>query len=175
MQRRMVFSFLILILILPAVACYAPAAIPLTGNGTPTPADPSPTATATPNGQPCKNKVTFVDDVTVPDNTQVAAGQPFTKTWRVRNEGTCPWGPNGALNALVFTGGYQMGAQQQIPLGNMVEPGQLLDISVQFTAPVDAGTYASQWMFRVNDGGNNTKLGVGADGKGALYVQVVVK
>ena len=35
--------------------------------------------------------LTFVSDVTVPDNTQMAPGQAFTKTWKVKNSGTCAW------------------------------------------------------------------------------------
>ena len=30
----------------------------------------------------------FVADVTIPDNTNMKPGQSFTKTWRVRNNGT---------------------------------------------------------------------------------------
>jgi hypothetical protein len=164
------------------MACYAPVAIPLTGSeitpGAPTsgtPAAGTPAATTLPTG-PCTNKASFVNDVNVPDNTQVSPGQAFTKTWRVKNDGNCAWGPNGSLNALVFTGGYQMGAPEVIPLTEVVEPGQEADVSVPFTAPNDPGTYVSQWMFRANDpNAENPRLGVGADGEGALFVQIVVK
>lgn len=183
MQRRQNFVLLFLILALAQLACYAPVAIPLTGSdgssssGTPgVPGTPgAPASTTSPTG-PCVNKVTFVSDVNLPDNTQVNAGQPFTKTWRVKNDGTCAWGPIGVLNALVFTGGYQMGAPEVVPLKDVVEPGQTTDISVPLTAPATPGTYVSQWMFQVNDGSaENPKLGVGEDGKGALYAQIVVK
>ena len=180
MKRRHNFALLLLFLALVQLACYAPVAIPLTGSDiTPspiTPGTPGPGVTGTPGNANCTNKVTFVSDVTVPDNTQVSAGQAFTKTWRVKNDGTCAWGPNGSLNALVFTGGYQMGAPERVPLSGAIEPGQTADVSVQLTAPAEAGTYVSQWMFQVNDGsGENQKVGVGDDGQGALYVQIVVR
>ena len=38
----------------------------------------------------CYN-LSFVKDVTIPDNTPVAPGQTFTKTWKVINNGSCPW------------------------------------------------------------------------------------
>ncbi len=177
MKRRQTLVLLFLIPILLMLACYAPVAIPLTGSsGTPVRLVTATPLNLTPSAPACTNKVTFVRDVNIPDNTEVTPGEKFTKTWRVKNDGTCTWGPNGSLNALVFSGGYQMGAPDQVPLVNEVGPGQTADVSVQFTAPTDAGTYVSQWMFHVNDGsGVNQKLGVGNDGKGALYVQIVVK
>lgn len=33
----------------------------------------------------------FVADVNIPDNTVFRAGETFTKTWRIRNSGTCAW------------------------------------------------------------------------------------
>src|SRR5512133_582347 len=38
----------------------------------------------------CDNSV-FVADVTIPDNTVVTPGQAFTKTWSLKNTGTCNW------------------------------------------------------------------------------------
>src|SRR6266498_580674 len=35
--------------------------------------------------------LTFVSDVSIPDNTPVTPGQTFTKTWKVKNSGTCAW------------------------------------------------------------------------------------
>src|SRR5215213_8697746 len=39
----------------------------------------------------CVLNARFVADVTVPDGTPMYAGQNATKTWRVRNNGTCNW------------------------------------------------------------------------------------
>ena len=36
----------------------------------------------------------FVKDVTIPDGTAVAAGAKFTKTWEIKNAGTCTWNEN---------------------------------------------------------------------------------
>jgi hypothetical protein len=36
----------------------------------------------------------FVTDVTVPDGTVLDPGETFTKTWRLKNAGTCSWTPS---------------------------------------------------------------------------------
>jgi hypothetical protein len=182
MKRLRAVVFLILSLALMQLACNAPVSIPMTGtNVTGTPGAPFP-GTGTPPGAPpnasdCTNLVTFVSDVNVPDNTTFQPGQTFTKTWRVKNDGTCAWGPNGSLTALVYAGGDKLGSPAEVPLPSAVAPGQTADVSVQLTAPGTPGTYVSQWMFKVANppqGGGST-LGVGENGKGALYVQIVVK
>ena len=103
----------------------------------------------------------FVSDVTVPDNTTMTPGQQFTKTWRVRNTGTCPWETSFELN---FTGGEAMGGSS-IGLASVVEPGNEVDLSVDLTAPTTAGTYRANWLM-TNAGG--TFFG------DEIYVQIVV-
>jgi len=44
-------------------------------------------ATAT---KPC-DRAEFVDDVTVEDGTVFKPGETFTKTWRLKNTGSCTW------------------------------------------------------------------------------------
>jgi hypothetical protein len=46
-----------------------------------------PAATVT---QDC-DKADFVTDVTIPDDTVLDPGESFTKTWRLKNSGTCSW------------------------------------------------------------------------------------
>ena len=83
----------------------------------------------------------FVSDVTVPDNTTMTPGQQFTKTWRVRNNGTCPWEAGFNFN---FTSGEAMGGSS-VSLASDVQPGNEVDISVPMTAPSTAGTYRGNW------------------------------
>jgi len=33
----------------------------------------------------------FVADITIPDGTEMAPGSVFTKTWSLKNDGTCTW------------------------------------------------------------------------------------
>lgn len=131
----------------------------------------TPTTSSTGNTTGCTYKVTFVSDVTVPDGSTLAAGQTFVKTWRVRNDGTCTWGPNQSLRALAFTGGSQLGAPDQAALPAQVGPGQSADVSVTLKAPTQSGSYVSQWMFRLADG---TYIGLGTKANEPLYTSFFV-
>jgi hypothetical protein len=104
---------------------------------TASPTGPSPTPVAT----TC-NRAAFVTDVSIPDNTAFTANTPFTKTWRLKNVGTCTW--TTAYN-VYFVSGSQMGAPATINLISTVAPGQTVDISVPMTAPNVAGTYQGYW------------------------------
>jgi uncharacterized protein YraI len=98
---------------------------------------------ATPTAGPCTNVATFVADITIPDDSEIVTGVAFIKTWRVRNSGTCTW--DGRYQ-LAHVDGHLLGAvSQQIPLPASVAPGQTIDLSVQLTAPVTAGSYRGDW------------------------------
>jgi hypothetical protein len=84
----------------------------------------------------------FVKDVSIPDGSQLAPGAAFTKTWRLRNAGTCTW----SGYSLVFDSGELMGGTAQA--FGTVPPGQDVDVSVNFTAPSAPGTYRSHWRVR---------------------------
>jgi hypothetical protein len=90
----------------------------------------------------------FVTDVTIPDGTTVKAAQPFTKTWRMSNTGTCTWS---AGYRLAFVGGDAMGGTSAL-LGKSVPPGAQADISVTMTAPSANGSYRGNW--RMHNGSN---------------------
>ena len=128
---------------------------------------------AAPDGQAdCTYRATFVSDVTVPDNSEIAAGTTFTKTWRLRNAGTCAWGPGQPVDALALVGGTALGSAQVVPLAITVWPGQVGDLSVTFGAPAQAGTYRSEWMLRRTNG---AVFGLGASGSRRFYVQFIVR
>lgn len=105
-------------------------------------------------------------DVNIPDNTIMAPGQDFVKTWKIKNIGACTWG---AGYELVYSYGEEMEGEAQ-PLGAAIAPGQEIEVSVQFTAPDLAGTYFSFWTLQ-NDKGITF---LGNDDK-ALYVQILVQ
>lgn len=113
----------------------------------------TPTATSTPEGpvgpDGCTYDAVFVTDVTIPDNTQLAPGTEFVKTWRLRNSGTCDWGEG---FQLVFVGG---GDQMSAPAAVSAPPaavGATVDVSVRFMAPQEPGTYRARWRMRTPDG-----------------------
>lgn len=109
----------------------------------------------------------FVADVTIPDGTFIAPGVTFTKTWRIRNNGTTTWTTN---YKLVFVSGTQMASQTAVNLPYNVMPGQTVDISVQMTVPSAAGSYKSEWML-MNESGAH--FGVGANCMTPVWAQVV--
>jgi hypothetical protein len=87
----------------------------------------------------------FVADVNIPDNTNMAPGQDFLKTWRVKNTGSCPWGAGYELVYADYV--FEMDGQPQ-PLTEVVQPGQEVEVSVQFTAPSEIGEYLSAWQMQ---------------------------
>ncbi len=44
--------------------------------------------------------VTFITDVTIPDDTVIRLGEAFEKTWRLRNSGGSPWPAGAALRSV---------------------------------------------------------------------------
>jgi hypothetical protein len=109
-------------------------------------------------------------DVTVPDNTIMAPGQAFIKTWRLTNAGTCTWNSS---YQLVFDHGDSMGVattySQPLTAGT-VAPGQTVDVSVNLIAPMTPGTYTGYWRFRDP---SNVYFGIGGAGAWIVKIRVV--
>lgn len=91
------------------------------------------------------DSLTYVADVTVNDNTIMSPGQDFIKTWRVRNTGACPWG---AGYALTYAGYSNQMSGQFIAMTEVIQPGDEVEVSVQFKAPEAAGEYLSAWSMQ---------------------------
>ena len=110
----------------------------------------------------------FVSDITVPDGASFAPGSSFTKTWRFMNIGTCSWATS---YQLVYAGGDVMGTTTSVNLPVNVPPGQMLDISVNLTAPALAGHYKSLWKFANASG---VQFGIGDSAGEAFWVDINV-
>jgi hypothetical protein len=138
------------------------------------PSGPSPTVpaastqTPTPTQGIC-DQAGFEKDVTIPDNTVLEAGQAFTKTWRLRNDGVCTWNPS---YAIVFDRGDAMNGPPSVSLtAGTVAPGETVDVSVDLVAPEDPGTYQGYWKLR-NQAGQT--FGLGNDRDKDFWVKVSV-
>ena len=118
--------------------------------------------------QTCTDRAQFIADVTVPDGTRFNPGATFTKTWRLRNIGTCTWTTG---YSMVFQSGEQMGGPASVPMPSSVAPGQNVDVSVNLTAPNAAGHYIGYWRFR-NAGG--TVFGIGLAANKSWWVEINV-
>ncbi len=148
----------------------APTSIPATATPVPATSTPiQPTNTAVPTAIAYCDWVAFVKDVTIPDGTQLSAGEAFTKTWRLQNRGTCTWTSD---YMLVYTSGDQMGSTTAVRLPGNVPPGGTVDVSVTLTAPALNGYQRSYWMLRNPSG---ALFGSGNKANEAFYVEIKVK
>ena len=114
------------------------------------------------------NQVQFVADLTAPDGTTFAPGAVFTKTWRLKNIGTCTWT---TAYTLVWVGGDAIGAPGPVKLPVNVAPNQTLDISAKLTAPTANGSYKGLWKLSDASG---AQFGIGASGTDPFWVSINV-
>lgn len=131
-------------------------------------AAPDPAASASIQADSCTYRAAFVADVTVPDNTAMPPNTAFMKVWRLRNTGTCAWGPGKPVDALAFAGGSQLGAPALMPLTAVINAGQVGNVAVTLTTPAATGAYRSEWKLHRADG---LTFGVGAAGMMPFYVK----
>jgi hypothetical protein len=122
----------------------SPTFAPFTASENTQPAISAPTTASTAS---CYG-LTFVSDVTIPDNTQMTAGQTFTKTWKVLNSGSCAWD---AGFKFATTGGDAMGGST-VTLSSSVASGAQYDISVPMTAPSKSGAAQGNWRMSTAGG-----------------------
>jgi hypothetical protein len=109
---------------------------------------PLPTILPTVNPEECSNDLTFVEDLTIPDNMFATLGLTLDKQWRVENSGTCHWNSNYRLRNI---GGAALGAPQEIAL-YPARVGTQATIQILFTAPFTEGVYESAWQAIDPDG-----------------------
>jgi hypothetical protein len=143
---------------------------PPTATGTPPTSAPSSTpgpVTVTVAPSSC-DKAQFIADVTVPDGTVFAPSATFTKTWRLKNVGSCAWSTS---YQLVFFSGEQMGAPSSAAFPQNVAVGQTIDVSVNMTAPSTAGSYRGFWMFK---NANGALFGIGTQANKPWWVDIKV-
>jgi hypothetical protein len=87
--------------------------------------------------------LSYVRDVTIPDNTVMTPGQTFTKTWLVSNTGTCAWESGFVFNVV---GGEAMSGAS-VTLNQTVDPGRQYEFSVPMVAPADiTGEIKGTWQ-----------------------------
>ena len=139
----------------------------LTPSTTPTPTlTPAP---YTPTIPPAAcDKAQMVADITVPDGTVMLPGATFTKTWRLKNVGTCDWTTS---YQLVFFSGEQMGGVSSVNFTRNVAVGQTVDVSINLTAPNAPGSYRGFWMFKNASG---ALFGIGTQANKPWWVDIRV-
>lgn len=128
---------------LTASPTFAPFATPTAGTPLALPTNAGGTSSQT----ACYG-LTFVSDVTIPDNTQMTPGQTFTKTWKVLNSGTCAW--DTGFKFAFTTGNALGGATYTLP--SAVASNAPYEIPIPMTAPTTPGTYESRWRMQTAGG-----------------------
>jgi len=103
----------------------------------------------------------YVSDVTIPDGTELYPSQTFTKTWLLKNTGSCTWTTNYALTFL--SGNAMSGSATAIEAS--VAPEGEVEVSVSLTAPSTTGTYTGYWRMANASG---SAFGI------SIYVEIVV-
>lgn len=128
-------------------------------------ATPSPTPTHT--QETACNQAAFVSE-TVPDGTDYDPGETFTKTWTLKNTGSCTWNDE---YDVVFVKGDSMDAPAATQLtSGSVAPGQTAQISLDLKAPVAAGTHRGDFKLRNQHG---VLFGIGDEEK-PFWVEIDV-
>lgn len=127
----------------PVVTVVVTATPTETTASTSQPADtvtPSPTTTT---AVACTDNSAFVADLTVPDGTNFSPNTPFTKSWRIQNNGTCAW----QNYTLDFVSGPPLAAVTSFPVP-ATAAGASADIAITLTSPAGFGNYKGSWRLR---------------------------
>ncbi len=151
----------------------SPSSTPVPPTDTPLPPTESPRFPFRPRFPPPNSRnacyqIGQIIDISIPDGTDLAAGQSFTKTWRLYNAGRCTWRNN---FEVYFTSGSVMGAPASVRLNDNVAPGDFTDVSIDMVAPRHPGTYTGYWLLRSNDG---VSFGWGDNADSAFWVTIDV-
>jgi uncharacterized protein YkwD len=134
---------------------FATSTLPVTGTPFPTLSTPAAvTASVAATPTKCSERAVLLQDVTIPDNTNIARGAAFTKTWRFQNSGTCAW----SGYTIAFASGDRMGAPDSAPIPDTAS-GTKVNVSLQLTAPTADNVYTG--YFVINDAaGHSLPVGI---------------
>lgn len=108
----------------------------------PSPLPTIPTTVPTLSPEECVNNLTFIADLTVPDNSTFNYGETIVKQWLVENSGTCNWDSSYRLR---HTNGASLNAPEEIAL-YPARAGTQAAIQIIFTAPFTADFFVSEWQ-----------------------------
>lgn len=106
----------------------------------PLPTEP-PGPTPTPAG--CYDGMAFVDDLTIPDGTEMPPSTVFAKGWLIKNVGSCTWDETYSIDYAY--GNSHMEGKRTYVIGE-VAPGDTYEMYVDMRTPTDPGEYASFWQ-----------------------------
>jgi hypothetical protein len=112
---------------------------------------PTPTLTVqAPQQSAIDDNAVYAGDVTIPDGTVVKPGSSVVKIWAIKNTGTTLW--KTAYRLSYLDGMKDAKEVLYVHLPNEVKPGLTVQVTVNFTAPDNPGTYYSYWRLVNSDG-----------------------
>jgi hypothetical protein len=85
----------------------------------------------------------WIADVTIPDGTVMTPSTAFVKTWTIQNTGGTTWTKEYQL--MYLDGLKGVNDTMYVKLTKDVKPGEKIDVSVNFKAPAEIGSYVSWW------------------------------
>lgn len=134
--------------------------------------DATPTVVPSPAPEAgCQDAARYISDDGM-DGTTYAPNSPFTKTWTVKNTGSCTWDSTYLVSYMSGTTMTQQPGYWIVPAGQTVAPGQTVNISVGMTSPVADGNYRSNWGLK-KENGQLLPIQGGANGN-SFYVKIRV-
>lgn len=83
-----------------------------------------------------------MEDITIPDGTEVKPGDELDKRWQVRNNGTCDWDDRYKIRRIA---GDPLGSPEEQALYPALA-GSSAIIRMVLKAPAEVGTYRSAWQ-----------------------------
>jgi hypothetical protein len=117
---------------------------------TPTYQVPLPGSTSSPD------KLKYIADITLPDGTEVGAGDILDKTWEIQNIGTSYWNTK---YRLYYCAGLPVALVKNtlpklfVNLSGEVDPSEKVQITVSIVAPQTSGFYRIYFQL-LNESGN---------------------
>ena len=117
----------------------------------PTPTPGAPVITPVPPVG-CLLGMMWVQDLSIPDGTQLGPAESFTKGWRIENTGTCTWDSG---YSLVYVGSVPVdGVLSAAPtsISGTVQPNAKYDINVNLVAPEQSGSYKGFYTMQAPNG-----------------------
>ncbi len=127
-----------------------------------------PTRTSTPRALCNQAAAGNPIDVTIPDDSLIAPGQNFIKTWKLVNAGTCTWTTSYSVS---FFYGNPMGSPESVALQENVPPEHTIEVSVEMVAPQSSGSYQGNWKLADPAG---DLFGIGPNGDLPFWVRILV-
>ena len=106
------------------------------------------TSTSLPRPEPaCVPDARFMADITVPDGTTIAPRTTFTKTWQLRNTGSCTWSAAFTLTPATLGNPPNLQPATAAPISLPFAPsGADVPLSVVVRTPPVPGYYRLSWQ-----------------------------